>query len=733
MNKLLPVAALLLLSAPATFAQKEFTNQIIWYSNTFSSDRLDGLVSMNDGTHYTAMERTDGGMEVSSYDYRTGAKTQTVLHGQDLVLPGTSTPLEVEDYEFAGDERKLMVRTDIEPLYRHSYYAYNYVYDRATRTVKPLTDPGKSKQRSATFSPDGSHAAFMRDNNLFTVDLEGMKETAITTDGEWNKVLNGAPDWVYEEEFEFTQGYEWSPDGKKILYLRSDESAVKEFDLTMYKDQLYPSTYSFKYPKVGETNSKVSLHVYDLATGNTSSVPLGTSETDLYLPRFGFTGNSTVWFMRMNRLQNEKLIYTSDVSSPQAAGQPKPIYKETSPTYIEVTNDLHFLKDGSFILTNEQDGWNHIVWNSADGGTQRILTPGNYDVVAVNGVDEKGKRVLFTASKLNPTQQEVWAVGLNGKGLVQLSPAGGVNDPDFSKGFKYFINTRSTANDPGSITLHDGRGKLVKVLKDNTRLRANLREYELQRKEFLTVAAGDGVVLNAWMIKPPGFDTTNKYPVFVTQYSGPNNNQVLDRWGGRNLMWHQLLAQKGYIVVCADPRGTGHRGRDFRHVTHGQLGKYETEDLIGVGKWLGALPYVDASRIGIQGWSYGGYMSSLCITKGADVFKTAIAVAPVTNWRYYDSIYTERYMGLPKDNATGYDDNSPINHVAALEGNYLLIHGLADDNVHFQNSAEMINALVKANKQFDLMVYPDRNHGIYGGTTRMQLFTKMTDYLLEKL
>jgi dipeptidyl-peptidase-4 len=581
MNKFLSAAALLLVAAPAVIAQKAITNETIWYSNTFSGDGLSGLVSMNDGTHYSAMESTAGGTEVATYDYATGEKSGTVVRDKDLVLVGDSVPLELDDYAFSGDERKLMLRTGIEPLYRHSFYATNYVYDRATKAVKPLTDPSKSKQRVATFSPDGSHAAFMRDNNLFTVDLATMQETAITTDGEWNKVLNGAPDWVYEEEFAFTQGYEWSPDGKKILYLRSDESAVKEYDLTMYQDQLYPSEYSFKYPKAGEINSTVSLHVYDIASRSTSTVPLGTAETDIYLPRFGFTGNSTVWFMRMNRLQNEKLIYTCDVSDVKKAGEPKAIYKETSPTYIEVTDDLHFLNDGSYILTNEQDGWNHIVWNSADGTKKRILTPGSYDVISVNGVDEKGKRVLFTASKLDPTQQEVWSMGLNGKGLKQLSPAGGTNDADFSTGFKYFINTRSTANDPGAITLYDGNGKLVKTLKDNTRLRTNLREYDLQPKEFITIAVGDGVVLNAWMIKPAGFDGMKKYPVFMTQYSGPNDNQVLDQWGGRNLLWHELLAQKGYIVVCADPRGTGHRGRDFRHMTYGQLGKYETEDQIG--------------------------------------------------------------------------------------------------------------------------------------------------------
>jgi dipeptidyl-peptidase-4 len=722
MNKFLSAAALLLVAAPAVIAQKAITNETIWYSNTFSGDGLSGLVSMNDGTHYSAMESTAGGTEVATYDYATGEKSGTVVRDKDLVLVGDSVPLELDDYAFSGDERKLMLRTGIEPLYRHSFYATNYVYDRATKAVKPLTDPSKSKQRVATFSPDGSHAAFMRDNNLFTVDLATMQETAITTDGEWNKVLNGAPDWVYEEEFAFTQGYEWSPDGKKILYLRSDESAVKEYDLTMYQDQLYPSEYSFKYPKAGEINSTVSLHVYDIASRSTSTVPLGTAETDIYLPRFGFTGNSTVWFMRMNRLQNEKLIYTCDVSDVKKAGEPKAIYKETSPTYIEVTDDLHFLNDGSYILTNEQDGWNHIVWNSADGTKKRILTPGSYDVISVNGVDEKGKRVLFTASKLDPTQQEVWSMGLNGKGLKQLSPAGGTNDADFSTGFKYFINTRSTANDPGAITLYDGNGKLVKTLKDNTRLRTNLREYDLQPKEFITIAVGDGVVLNAWMIKPAGFDGMKKYPVFMTQYSGPNDNQVLDQWGGRNLLWHELLAQKGYVVVCADPRGTGHRGvTSATSLTVSSAStKRRTRSACEVD-WALCLGWI-RTRIGIQGWSYGGYMSSLCITKGAGVFKAAIAVAPVTNWRYYDSIYTERYMGLPKDNASGYDDNSPINHGQAARQLPADPRPWVTTTCTSRTATEMTLALVKANKQFDQFTYPDKNHGIYGGPTRMQLF-----------
>ena len=452
--------------------------------------------------------------------------------------------------------------------------------------------------------------------------------------------------------------------------------------------------------------------------------------------------------MRLNRLQNEKLIYTLKLENPrpmQMGLKPTLIYKETSKTYIEVTDDLFFAEDGTgFVLTNESSGWNHIQWCPipppakyvpGPGGNTftRPITMGNYDVLSVRGIDPAGKRVIFTASMKDAMHQEVYAIGLNGKGLKELSPVGGSNDAEFSKGFKYFINTRSTANDVPVVTLHDGNGKLVKTLKDNAKLKARLAEYQLPKVEFIKAPLENGVELNAWTIKPKNFDSRQQYPVFMTQYSGPNSNEVTDSWGGRDFMWHCLLAQKGYIVVCADPRGTGRRGHDFRHITYGELGKYETEDQIAMAKWLGKQPWVDKSRIGIQGWSYGGFMSSLCIAKGAGIFKAAIAVAPVTNWRYYDSIYTERYMGLPKDHASGYDDNSPINHVEKIRGSYMLVHGLADDNVHFQNSAEMITALVKANKKFDLMTYPDKNHGIYGGTTRLHLFEKMTTFVLENL
>jgi dipeptidyl-peptidase-4 len=724
---------LVLLLAPALQAQKKLTNREIWASPLFSAEMVGGLASMKDGLHYTALDQEGDEAVIKQYAYRTGEAVATLVRGSELVPTGAQEPVEMDDYSFSGDERKMMIGTGHEPIYRYSYSGYNYVYDRSTKKLVPLSDLGKAKQRLATFSPDGSKAAFVRDNNLFVVDLATMTETQVTTDGEWNKVLNGATDWVYEEEFALVQGYAWSPKGTKLLYLRSDESAVKEFDLALYKGQLYPSEYRFKYPKAGEVNSSVELHCYEVATKTSRAIPLGTSG-EVYIPRLGWTPDDNVlWFMRMNRLQNEKVIATVNLAERSVWPVPNTVYNETNRTYVEVTDDLHFLSDGSgFVLTSERDGWNHIYFVPMNGEA-RQLTRGAWDVVSVKGIDEKTRQVIFTAAKDSPETQQVLSTTLAGKGIVELSPKGGHNDAEFSAGFRYFINTRSTANSVPVVTLHQGNGKLVKVLKDNMKLQAATTEYGLVTKEFFTFTTPGAVELRGWMTKPRDFDPAIKYPVLMVQYSGPNSNEVLDQWDGRAHLWHTLLADQGYIVACVDPRGTGHRGKDFRHVTYGELGKYETEDQIATAQWLASQTYVDGARIGIWGWSYGGYMSSLCITKGADVFKAAIAVAPVTNWRYYDTIYTERYMGMPQANGHGYDDNSPINHVGKLKGNYLLIHGMADDNVHFQNAAEMINALVKANKPFDQFAYPDRNHGIYGGPTRLHLYEMMTQWLVENL
>jgi dipeptidyl-peptidase 4 len=709
-----------------SFAQSTLTNKEIWATRTFSSEHLDGLNSMNDGQHYTALSKADGKTEILIHDFRTGARTGTLVSAEDL---GT---LDLQGYALSDNEQHVLLETNVEALYRHSYLAHHYVHDRTTRRTQALSDTAAGKQRLATISPDGTHAAFVRANDLFLVHLASGKETAVTVDGEMNRVINGATDWVYEEEFVLVRGYEWSPDGRYLAYLRSDEERVREYDLTLYDGQLYPSEYRYKYPKAGERNSTVSLHVYDVAEARHQAVPLADVEGEWYVPRLGWLPKGhTLWFMRMGRLQNDKVLRTVDLDNALAQQE---IYHETSPTYIEVTDDLFWLEDCSgFVLTSERDGYNHIYRH--DLRTKKVvqLTRGPWDVIAVSGVDQKRKRVLFQSAQRDAHSNEVYAVGLDGKRLQLLVPEGGTNEAHWSKGFNYFLNTRSTLNDPGTVALHDATGAQLKVLKDNAALRATLREREVPAREFMTIPLANGVELNAWMMKPPGFNAQRAYPVFMTQYSGPNSNEVLDQWDGRSTIWHALLAQKGYIVVCVDPRGTGRRGRDFRHITYRQLGKYESEDLVAAATWLGSQPYVDRARIGIQGWSYGGYMSSLCLAKGADAFKCAIAVAPVTNWRFYDSIYTERYMGLPQDNGNGYDDNSPLNHVANIKGAYLLVHGTADDNVHYQNTAELISALVRSDKRFEQFAYPDKNHGIYGGNTRNHLYEMMTRWLEENL
>ena len=729
--------------ATMSIAQKAelLTNEEIWYSRTFSSDYVAGLNSMNDGRHYTVLEQKDNVQVINKYSYKTGTCVSTLVNGKNLFVDGQSrSPVTISSYSFNSDETKIIIATEEESIYRYSSKANYFLYDLKSGQFAPLSDPSKGKQRLATISPDGRKAAFVRKNNIFWVDLDTKVENQITKDGVVNEVINGATDWVYEEEFAVVQGFQWSPNSDKILFMRFDESQVREFNMALFQGGLYPSDNKFKYPKAGENNSYVTLHQFELVSGGTEEVPVPlANEGDFYIPRFGWTHNpNEVWYMAMNRLQNQKVIYKLNMSglrAPQNPLRPIEIYREESKTYIEIGNDLNFLPSGNgFVLTSTRSGYNHIYRYDMNGKQLNQLTSGNWDVISIYGIDKKRNRVIFSSAKAGPTQQEVWATALKGKSkLLRLSPTGGWNDADFSTTFDYFINTHTTANDPGSISLHNAHGKVIKVLKDNAQLKANMANYAIQQKEFLTIPTDSGHTLNAWMIKPPGFQDSTAYPVLLTIYGGPGYNTVTDSWGGRNYLWHQLLAQEGYVVVSVDPRGTERRGSDFKHATYGQMGKLETEDMISTAKWLKEQPWIDGSRIGVQGWSYGGYMSSLCLMKGNEFFKSAIAVAPVTNWRYYDSIYTERYMGIPQKNPAGYDKNSPINFVSELKGSYLLVHGTADDNVHWQNTAEMINALVKKNKQFDLFIYPDRNHGIYGGTTRLHLYDKMTSFLRDNL
>lgn len=696
----------------------------IWKDYTFSSETVRGVRSMNDGNNYTVLERGKAGVDLVQYNYKTGKKVTTLIDSKDLSFDGKV--LRMQSYEFSSNEKKVLIGTEVEAIYRRSSKASFFVYDLKSKKVEQLANEGK--QMYADFSPSGNKVAYVMNNNLFFKDFTTGNVSQITTDGEFNKIINGASDWVYEEELELSKAFQWSIDGQKIAFFRFDETAVKQWNMKIY-DGLYPTDEKFKYPKAGEENAKVGIKIFDLATAKTVNVNLGTSYE--YIPSIEWTKDAnTLAVISSNRHQNEVKVNLVNALT----GKGSTIHTETSDTYIEMPFEVHFTADKNhFIILSEKSGFRHLYLHKIDGSLNNQITKGDWPVTEYYGINENKGIIYFQSAEVSPLDRNVYSINLNGTGKSRLTLKNGTNAADFSNNFSYFINYHSTANSPNYVSLNSSKGKVIRVLKDNETLNKKLEQYEIGEKTFFSFKTTLNVELNAWMIKPPNFDKNKKYPVFLTIYGGPGSQTVTNSWGGSNYFWHQLLAQKGYIVVSVDNRGTGARGVDFKKVTYKQLGKYETQDQIEAAKYFSTLPYVDGSRIGVQGWSYGGYMSSLCLLKGADYFKAAIAVAPVTNWRFYDSIYTERYMQTPQENEDGYDDNSPINHVEKLKGKYLLVHGMADDNVHLQNTADMVSALVEADKQFDLFVYPNKNHGIYGGNTRFHLYTKMTNFLLENL
>lgn len=716
--------SLLFLLFIVTASAQDLTVERIWKSAEFAQKGVDGFTSLADGEHFTKTVNEEGKMLLKKYNFK-DFKGAGVVVADLSAISYEGKILEVSDVVLnkAGD--KLLVLTNYESIYRRSFATTYYLYDITSKKTVLLHND-KTPQTLATFSPDEKQIAYVAGNNLFAYDIASQKVTQLTTDGAINAVINGTTDWVYEEEFGITQGFLWSPDSKYLAFLRFDESNVKEFNMAMYGG-LYPEDYKFKYPKAGEDNSKVTLHIVPATGGNVANVNLGEYE---YLPRMQWSpvANELV-ALTMNRHQSELKYHL--VTSPEKPND-KVFYTETAKTYIDIDNNLLVLKDGKSLLrTSEIDGFNHLYQLKFDG-TQRAITSGSWDIIELYGINEKAGTIYYASSEGGPIHKTIFSVSLDGKTKKLLSKATGYHNAEFSEGFNYFIRSSSSANVVNTHTLCDKTGKELLVLEANTALQAKLDGMKLSKKEFLQVDGAAGK-LNAWMMKPADFDPNKKYPVYFNVYCGPGSNTVSDEYEGANYLYHQLLTQKGYIVFSVDPRGTMFRGADFKKSTYLELGKLETEDLIAVAKSLQKESYVDPARIGIQGWSYGGFMTALAMTKGADVFKTGISVAPVTNWRYYDNIYTERFMRTPKENASGYDDNSPVNHAAKLKGKLLLIHGSADDNVHYQNSMEFITALVKANKQFDLFIYPNKNHGIYGGNTRNHLFTMMLDYTLKNL
>ena len=696
---------------------KEITLEDVWGA-TFSTKRMNSLNSMN-GDYYSLLNKDDNGNSmVDQYSYSTLEKVATIVDGKNL-----GKLKKFKSYSFNNDETKLILGINLQKVYRRSKKGSYYVYDVKSKRVSII---GKGIQEP-TFSPDSKKVAYAKDNNLFILDLKTNRITQVTNDGKTNSIINGTTDWVYEEEFGFVRAFEWSNDSKFISFLRFDESNVREFSMGVTGDELYPTNHVFKYPKAGEDNAKVSLHMYNLSSRTTKKIALGNYE---YIPRIKWSSDDTILIATtLNRRQNDlKLHKVNALRSSSTV-----LLNEKDDAYVDINDNLTFLNDNSFIWTSEKDGFNHIYHYDFSGKLINQITKGNWEVTRYYGYNKEKKTIYYQSVENGSINRGVYSIGLDGKNKKILSNDVGSNTASFSDNLNFFINTHSTTEVPPIYSLYSAEGEMLKVIKDNGDLKEKLADYKMSPKEFSTINI-NGNDLNMWMIKPADFDKNKEYPMMMFQYSGPGSQQVANRWNGTNDYWHQLLAQQGMIIVCVDARGTGLKGRDFKKVTQKELGKYEVEDQIAAAKKLAERDYIDKENIGIWGWSYGGFMSTNCILKGSDIFSTAIAVAPVTSWRFYDTVYTERYMQTPQENASGYDDNSPINYADKLEGNYLLVHGTGDDNVHVQNSMRMINALVEANKPFDLAMYPDRAHGIRKGkNTRLHLYKKMTTFIQENM
>jgi len=702
----------------STAQKKKITLEEIW-EGEFRTESMDVLRSLNKGTQYTILntERSPRSSSLDKYDYETLEKVETIVASSDAIPYFSS-------YTFSDDESKVLLATEVEPVFRRSRLGIYYVYDIASKALVKIAE---TKIQEPTLSPDGSKVAYVLNNNIYIMDLESRTTKQVTTDGNKGTIINGVTDWVYEEEFAFVRAFEWNSDGTKIAFLRFDETEVPHFSMDFYGNELYPYQHEFKYPKAGEKNSIVTLHMYDVESGNISAVDLNDP---YYIPRIKWMHNPLhLSVQTLNRHQNDLKLYVVNAKDNSATI----LLQETDEAYVDIDDDLTFLDDDSFIWTSEADGYNHLYLYARNGELKNQITEGPWEVTSYYGYDEKHDRIFYQSVENGSINRGVYSISTKGKRKKALSTDKGTNSAAFSSNFTYYINTYSSATTPYKFTLHNASdGKLLKEIKDNSALLNKLDGYEIAPKEFSTISV-NGYDLNMYMIKPADFDPGKKYPLFMFQYSGPGSQQVSNSWMSSNDYWHQHLASQGYIVACVDGRGTGLKGRDFKKLTQKELGKYEVEDQIAAAQKLSELPYIDENRTGIWGWSYGGFMSTNCLLKGNDTFEMAIAVAPVTSWRFYDTIYTERYMQTPQENPTGYDDNSPFNYPELLKGKYLLVHGSGDDNVHVQNTMRMIEALVQANKQFDWAIYPDKNHGIYGGNTRLHLYTKMTNFVKENL
>ncbi|MFA6468944.1 MAG: S9 family peptidase [Bacteroidota bacterium] len=708
--------------------EKELTLEDIFLSSKFSTKTIKGMQWMKDGGSYTFLETDSVSKSSAIYRYSVkDRKKSMIVSGAQMKLNESDPSFRFTSYRWSPDEKSILfVSAPPEKQYlsRLSPAGNLFLHSIVTNSFTRITNVSVP-QYNQKFSPDGKKIGFVRENNIYIYDIAESKETQLTFDGA-EHLINGKFDWVYEEEFGISDGWYWSSDSKSIAFWQQDEQRVPEYTMTEW-DSTHLNLVTMRYPKPGDPNSLTRIGIINVSTGKNEWIDLDFADDD-YIPRMSWTNDPNILsFQRLNRAQNtlELIFYDAKKRLKQT------VLTEMSDTWVEVHDDLRFLKNGTFIWSSERDGFNQLYLYKNDGTCIRQITKGQWDLDSFYGVDEKNRKVYFSSSEASPLERHIYSINLDGTGKKQLSSREGTNSADFSPNFEYYITSNSTAAHPSKISMTKNDGKELYLLEENE-LPA-LKEYAMAKPSFFSFSTSDGVSLNATLLTPSNFDSTKKYPVLVYTYGGPGSQVVRNSWGGSNYAWHSLLTQKGYLIFMVDNRGTGARGSAFKKITYKNLGKWEVNDQIEGAKYLSSLAYVDQKRIGIWGWSYGGYMSCMTILTGSDYFKAAMAVAPVTHWKFYDTIYTERFMGTPENNPTGYEESAPINHADGLKGKFLLIHGTSDDNVHFQNSATLASSLQNANKQFQTMFYPNKNHGIGGGNTRIHLYTMMTQFILENL
>ncbi len=723
-------AAFLLMPTHSVESQtkKQLTVHEIYGTTLFLGKSLRGIHWMKSGDRFSFL-KTDTARKLTSiwlYDARSGEE-KMIVDAKNLLLKEEKEPFHIINYDWSPSEQQILF-TETLPARGVKSGGNFYLYDLRTKEFRQLTST-KEPQSIIQFSPDGNYISFVRSNNLFILDLRNGTETQLTHDGS-DVIINGKFDWVYEEEFGIINGYEWSPDSKRIAFWRLDVSHEPIYTITDFMP-LHLSLEQQRYPNPGDSNAVVRIGVVWVATGEVRWMDIGEN-TDIYIPRIKWTPDSRyLSIQRLNRAQNKLELLFADPTT----GRSTVVLTEIDSAWVSVRNDLTFLKKKNlFLWSSERSGFLHLYVFKYRGSrllSGRQITHGDWEVSDLLGIDEKHQRVYFTSTKNSPLERQLYSIKLDGSDLQQISSDPGIHRPTFSPTFAYYLDNFSNVQTPPQLRLHKASGELVRIIEENKM--PELENYAMGHHQFLSFFTSDSVQLNAWMITPVDLDSTKKYPVLVYVYGGPGSQTVLNAWGGQSYLWYQMLAEKGYIVFSVDGRGTGGRGRAFEKIVYRQLGKWEVHDQIEAAKYLASLPFVDKNRIGIWGWSYGGYMASLSLLVGADYFQAAVAVAPVTDWRLYDSIYTERYMGMPGDNPDGYKESAPLNHAEKLKGKLLVIHGTSDDNVHWQNTIQFVAALQKQNKQLSTMFYPNKDHGIYGGNTRENLFTLITDFIVENL